>query len=274
MVPQVRSHRRTTSRAGAVLLLGALGLAQPQLAAGQCLTTNSTTPNGWEISNFDNATMTATGTAATTSGTDGNYGAGPGTPPLGAGSFHQRIGSDGDDAQRIRTSNFNGVALADIVASGGALSYSTYASSFMGCQVTYIQMFLSNGDILFFEPCYQTGAYSGDPVPNQGSPVLNTWQTWDARLGGWWSLNAATFGPPLVTLANYAAANPGVTLRTTTTSFRLTAGFGAGAWPGFDGAVDRVVLQTATLIACYDFEADVPVAVEQVKWGTVKNLYR
>jgi hypothetical protein len=67
---------------------------------------------------------------------------------------------------------------------------------------------------------------------------LGVWQTWDADIGGWWSNNDSAGGPPLTTLAGYAANYPGARLATDAAAVRLTSGFGAGAWDNFDGNVD------------------------------------
>lgn len=222
--------------------------------------------NGWVINNFDDATATATGAAQTTSGTQSGFAAGPGTPPLGVGSFREKIGTNGNDAARIVTSQFNGMALTAITA----LSYSTYVTAFgSGGQAPYIQLRIdkdnngSTDDILFFEPVYQNGtygllAYSG-PVPNQcgvnpNCVSTNTWQTWDAEIGGWWSVNDSAGGPPLTTLAGYATQYPGAKLATDTPSFRITSGFGAPAWNNFDGNADNLTVNGTT----FDFEPTCP----------------
>ena len=58
--------------------------------------------------------------------------------------------------------------------------------------------------------------YSGDPVPNQGVPIVGGWKSYDALVGGWWSLNAGTFGPPLTTIASYLALHPDAVIRNST----------------------------------------------------------
>src|SRR5207248_875506 len=118
----------------------------------------------------------------------------------------------------------------------------------------------ATNDALFFEPTYQGGSYSGDTVPDQcpgneiPCAILNTWQTWDAASGGWWSDNDNTGGPPLHTLAGYAALHPGATLATDAPSLRINAGFGAGAWDNYDGNFDNVTVMSDN----YDFEAPLP----------------
>ena len=105
--------------------------------------------------------------------------AGPAPAPLGAGSALLTVGSDGDGGVQLRQPAYGGTLLADLTV----LSYTTYVSAYMGCQAPYLILGLDTDgdgvvdDALFFEPCYQTGAYGGDPVPTQGAPVLNAWQS-------------------------------------------------------------------------------------------------
>lgn len=180
---------------------------------------------------------------------------GPATPPLGGGSFELAVGSDGDGAAQLRSTAYHGVALADL----SALSYATYVRTNVSCQAPYVLLNIdldgnaTLDDQLFFEPCYQTGDYSGDTVPDQGDVTLDTWQTWDALGGGWWSLNAGTFGPPLTTLDTYLGAHPDARIVNSSTGLgglRLVAGFGAGAWDDFVGNVDAVIVNDTI----YDFE--------------------
>lgn len=250
--------------------------------AATTIVVTPTSLNGWEVSNFDGSTNLATGSTTTASGTKGFFAQGPGTPPAGSGSFHQVMGTNGDDAQRIRTANFNGMALTNLTD----LSYSTYVSNASSNQATYIQLFVDTtgdgafDDILFFEPGYQSGIYAtlpySSPVPNQCgiNPLCvtpNTWQTWDADAGGWWSLNESAGGPPLTTLASYAAQHPGASLATDTTAFRLTVGFGAPTWANFSGAVDKVTVNGTT----FDFELKATATLAgQCKNGGWQNLQR
>src|ERR1051326_2035980 len=98
-----------------ILVLGLFAIASISLSAivwaATTIVVTPTSLSGWEVSNFDASTSMATGTTPTASGTNGFFAQGPGTPPAGSGSFHQVMGTNGDDAQRIRTSNFNGMPL-------------------------------------------------------------------------------------------------------------------------------------------------------------------
>ena len=238
-------------------------LNDPEPAA-PCSDVTQCSLGNWEVVNFDASLGIDIGDTPTASGTDGTFVTGPGTPPLGTGSFGEVVGTDGDDATRIRTTDCNGLLLSDVASS--PLSYWTYVTSFgSGGQATYVQLRIdldndgSTDDVLFFEPVYQNGTYSilgySGAVPNQcpGFPPcvqLGAWQYWDARVGGWWSANDSAGGPPLTTLQGYAANYPGARIATDTPSLRLTAGFGAGAWDGFDGATDALTACGTT----YDFE--------------------
>jgi len=186
------------------------------------------------------------------------------TPPLGIGSVHLAVGSDGNASAQARNTAYAGTLLSDLTA----LSYSTYidVNGSTNDQAPYLNLLIdqdNNGtvdDQLFFEPAYQTGAYSGDPVPNQGAVAPHTWQTWDALVGGWWSLDALTFGPPLVTLATYVASFPNARIVNNSSGFggvRILTGGGAGAWDNFLGGADNVTIDTATTASVtYNFEPD------------------
>jgi hypothetical protein len=206
--------------------------------------------SGWHTSN--------SGTAS------GAFIIGPATPDCGDGSYQLSIGADGDSAAQIRNRTYNGILLADIVE----LSYSTYVTQDgSGGQAPYIILNIDldgNGttdDQLFFEPAYQTGIFSGDPIVPQPALQVGVWQNWNARAGAWWALSAGTFGPPLVTLDTYIAAHPTARLAAPapnppailpTGSLRIVTGFGAPAWNNFIGSADCVAVNGTT----YDFDPD------------------
>lgn len=186
---------------------------------------------------------------------------GPGTPPLGVGSVRMQTGSDGDSNGRLRSTSLAGTPLSNL----SALSYQTYVSANDSCQAPFLILDVdttgdgAGDDLLFFEPCYQTGTYGGANVPNQGDVTLNTWQTWDALVGGWWSLNAATFGPPLTTLSAYMLANPtAVIANSPNGSTRFQIGNGGALWANFVGHVDAVTFGVNGTSTTYDFDV-VPV---------------
>jgi uncharacterized repeat protein (TIGR01451 family) len=184
------------------------------------------------------------------------------TPPLGTGSVHLAVGSDGNASAQARNTAYAGTLLSQLEV----LSYSTFidVNGSTNDQAPYLNLLIDQNldgtadDQLFFEPAYQTGAYSGDPVPNQGMVTPGTWQTWNAMTGGWWSLDDATFGPPLKTLATYIAANPNARIVNSGAGLgglRILTGGGAGAWDNFLGAADNVSIDTTTTTpVTYDFE--------------------
>lgn len=226
-------------------------------------------PNGWSLLNYD-VSNDFDGPVMTTSGTDGYFVFGPGTAPMGDGSFEQFV-VDGNDATRLVTSDYNGTPLGDITS----MAYETYVTANGGAQATYIQIRIDkdgNGswdDALFFEPVYQNGTYGmlyGQPnVPNQcgANPncvTLGEWQSWDLDQGGWWSNVDSAGGPPLTTLAEYVDQYPNAKLATDVPAIRIQAGFGAPVWSNFEGNFDEFVIAVdggaSTHTTTYDFEPE------------------
>lgn len=215
---------------------------------------------------------------------------GPGTPPLGTGSAQFSVDASGATDAELRNGLYDGLSLAGITQ----LEYSTYVQNNNGGQAVYIILNVdrdNNGtidDLLFFEPVYQNGAYAtllySAPVPNQcgANPAcvtLNTWQTWDADIGGWWSLVDSAGGPPLTTLSSYAAQYPGSVIRNaigpTKGGVRLVAGFGGPAdWGNFLGNTDAFTINGTT----YDFELTPPIVTppskDACKEGGWQNFQR
>jgi hypothetical protein len=216
--------------------------------------------NGWTIQTSSTATA--------------GFVEGPATPPLGVGSGRLSVGSDGDGAAQFRQSNFNGTPLSDLTA----LSYSSYTSNdgtapAVGDQTVYVMLNVdldgngTNDTILFFEPEYQHGYTSA--VPDQGDNVLNTWQTWDALHGGWWSTTGAAGANPggdVKPLSDIVAAFPNARIHNSATSgsLRLVAGFGAGSWDNFVGNVDNVTVAVGLASATYDFEPLPALSIDDV----------
>ena len=251
---------------------------------------------GWQIQTTPGATPSPSVPPSV------NFVTGPGAPPFSRGSAELRVGSDGSAAAALRQPNFAGTTLpptptpvpdptpddpppprvppSDELT---VLGYSTYAQSGgSGGQTPYIILNIDNtndgtpDDQLFFEPVYQNGSYpTVDPsitIPNQcgNNPACVTpgqWQTWDAFNGGWWSLNAGTFGPPLTTLHFYRSQNPNARIVNTSTGqggIRVVAGFGAGSWDNFVGNVDGFRIGVGVdpegdpNVTVYDFEPGIP----------------
>ncbi|MBD0369865.1 MAG: hypothetical protein ICV60_03360 [Pyrinomonadaceae bacterium] len=272
---------RTSLSVAAITLIAMLALIPISSVIAQvCGSTVVVTPaslNGWTISEVPTQT-------------DVDFVNGPGTPPLGTGSAQLSIASTpgaGDQAAQLRNPNYAGTKLSDLTA----LSYSTYVQSFgSGGQAPYILLNIdldNNGtidDFLFFEPVYQNGTYStifgGDTVPDQcaGNPAcvsLNTWQTWNALIGGWWSANESAGGPPLITLDKYIEEHPDATIVNSASGggVRIVAGFGEGAWNGFIGNVDAFTIGVSACNTTYNFEPQIgpPTDANQCKnngWKT------
>ncbi|HMP08475.1 MAG TPA: hypothetical protein PJ982_19165, partial [Lacipirellulaceae bacterium] len=154
----------------------------------------------WHVTN-------STGTIGTGSGT-ADFVLGPGTPPLGDGSFNLMTpAGGGNQSAQLRYSGAAGIRIDELTS----LSYSTYATDWNGSQLPYLTIWLDldgNGtrdDRLWFEPTYsRAAAGNGNPNP-QADPVLNAWQTWDALDGMWYADTAAGPGSNAITLAAYLA---------------------------------------------------------------------
>jgi hypothetical protein len=133
-----------------------------------------------------------------------------------------------------------------------------------GQQFPYVAVsFSSTGvgpadDNIIFEPPYQTPPSNNPSLPDQGPTAMNTWQTWDAKDGGWWDGNslAGTPGTGVMSFATAVADYPNATI----------AGFGApflglefqvglaSSGETFDGNVDNVTLGVNGVNTTYDFE--------------------
>jgi hypothetical protein len=140
----------------------------------------------------------------------GVFRTGPATPPAGNGSFETATPTGGD---KVTLFNYDhvGTPLADI----NKLGYATYraanpADSDAQLPAINLQVDVNGAapggfTTLVFEPIYNTG---------QGAIVDNTWQTWDAFMGGqaiWWSSNPIPGAPnrdTFVTWNTILAANP------------------------------------------------------------------
>jgi hypothetical protein len=196
-------------RSGAATRLGALGVgvaltavvvqstavAAPALGSGSIVTVSPDAPGPWASIAFDcesddNLPI------------DQGFSLGPATPPLGVGSrFLQTHASS--EFQVYRTTLYDGTLLSAIQA----LSYATYTKPLTGAALkepAALRLTVdSDGDdaadtSLFFIP-----ANNG----TQGAVANETWQTWDAKAGGF-NEGGDTGSGGLVTLADYAAAHP------------------------------------------------------------------
>jgi hypothetical protein len=160
-----------------------------------------------------------------------------------------RFGDAGRPLRTLRQSGYNGVPLTDLTA----FSYSTYATRFgTGGQAPYVDLkidYTGDGqadDTLTFEPINQTQTVA-----------LNSWQTWDALSGRWWSDNAGG-PPPFYTLLQYIAAHSGAKIvNTATGGVRLAAGCGGVAWTNFVGYADNLTIGVHGSSNTFDFEPTV-----------------
>ncbi len=175
---------------------------------------------------------------------------GPATPPLGTGSAHFNTGTNGSQSAQLRLSDWDGTAIGDLTS----LSYSTYATAWNGQQMPYLTIYLSNGDRLWFEPDYSSTDFGG-PQP---APALNTWQTWDALNGKWYTDNFFGPGASAATWADVLTAEgSGVTIVADGAGrggIRIASGF-ASTNDVFDANVDNFTIGTAAGTTTYDFEA-------------------
>jgi hypothetical protein len=199
----------------------------------------------------------------------GAFVAGPGTPPLGAGSL-QLDTPTGADKVFLFNYDHIGTRLADI----NAISYSTYRTAGSLQQVTALNMEVDyNGpDVaggfttLVFEPVYNT---------DQGAVVDGQWQFWDAYNSGnakWWStknIPGVCAFDCFVPWSAIVAANPDAT---------ILGGFGVNQGsgnPGLSAAVDALTFGAAGTTVTYDFELyHVATSMEQCKNGGWQNVTR
>jgi hypothetical protein len=215
-------------------------LASAAVAAAATVVVAPGQTNGWALVN-DTCGAATTGSVAFVSG--------PATPPAGTGSAQFSVGANGDSYPTLRTSDFNGVKLADLTS----LDYWTYVShSGSGGQAPYLDLYVdldNNGtrdDILTFEPIYN------------GSVTLNTWQHWNALTGMWWSDNLGG-PPPLFSLASYVSSHPNARiLASAERSLILAAGCGGAAWTNFVGNADKLTVGVKGVNTTFDFEASAP----------------
>jgi hypothetical protein len=245
-----------------IAALAAVPLA-PRVAAA-ATTVTSGNMGDWAFDNRDSGGVVGANPTA-----GGGMVSGPATPPLGTGSANLFTGTGitgGDGAEELRNTGYNGVLLSSITS----LSYSTYVTSWNGQQAPYLTLEIAphagapaDSDLrLFFEPAYQTPTSGNASLPDQGPVSLNTWQTWNALTGGWWSnAGGGTPGTGVISLADYITLHPDAVLANTSDGLgavQLRVGF-ASAANQFNGNVDNVLIGVNGNDTTYDFEvAQVP----------------
>jgi hypothetical protein len=240
--------------------LAAASVVVPRLAAAATVTVTSGNMGDWAFDNRD-----AGGTVGANPTAGGGMVTGPATPPLGTGSARLFTGTGitgGDGAEELRNTGYDGVLLSSITS----LSYSTYVTSWNGQQAPYLTLEIApsagapadSNLRLFFEPAYQTPTSGNASLPDQGPVSLNTWQSWNALTGGWWSnAGGGTPGTGVISLADYIALHPDAVLANTADGLgavQLRVGF-ASAGNQFDGNVDALKIGVSGSDTTYDFEA-------------------
>jgi hypothetical protein len=186
-------------------------------------------------------------TRAGTPPTAGAFVTGPGTPPLGDGSFQTTTATG---AEKVFLFNYEhiGTDLADV----DDIGYSTYRTAGSGSQLPglNLQVDYNGPDVaggfttLVFEPIYNTA---------QGAVVNNTWQSWTADASGrWWStaaINGQCAGAAVACMRTWSqivANNPDATI---VGGVGVNQGSGNG---GLIAATDAFTFDETT----YDFEND------------------
>lgn len=251
-------------RAAALLPAALLGVVASTATAAASTTTTTV--------NSDNVGLNWS--LATDNGATGTFVAGPGTPPLGTGSFAFDVPDGG------KTTLSTTIPAGKLLKAVDAVSYATYrdASSTMPAFLApSLNLEVCSGGVtggscqgyttLVWEPIY---AY-GTPA-NANNPVdTGTWQTWDALghtstsyTGGWWSthaINGVCADNCFVSLATIQQDNPAAVIL----SFGVNVGHGPAGT--FVGAADALTLGFAGgNTAVYDLEPTTP-ANEQCKDG-------
>jgi hypothetical protein len=182
----------------------------------------------------------------------GAFVAGPGSPPLGTGSF-QISTAGSSDKGFLFNFDHTGVAISSI----DAISYSTYISTpgssdarqapSINIQIDKNGGTFETGDFatLVFEPVYNT---------TQGIVTVGSWQTWDAISGGtasWWATGGSSLCPPAGTFCTWAdvlSRYPGATI---VGGFGINQGSGNGS---LVASTDALTLGYGGNSITYDFE--------------------
>ena len=226
----------------------------------------------WAFYSTDSSGAINTGSAT------GGMVTGPGSPPLGTGSANFQTGAGaGDGSEQLRNSDWAGTRLDALTS----LSYSTYATSFNGSQLPFVNLYLNFGtgitrdDRLWFEPTYSSaGAGNGNANP-QADVAQNTWQNWNMLKGMWYSDNEAGPGSAAITLAAYLALHPDATIindpgQGGLGGIRIASGFSS---PGdnYNTNVDAFTIGTAAGTTTYNFEAGsaVPEPSSLIVWSLI-----
>jgi hypothetical protein len=183
----------------------------------------------------------------------GSFVAGPGTAPLGHGSFQISTAGSSDKGFLFNYQHI-GTALSTI----DAISYSTYQVTgnpaelrqlpSLNIEVDYNGADAGGFTTLVFEPLYNT---------TQGAVAAGTWQAWDAYYSGnatWWSSRAipgVCAFDCFISWNDIIAANPNATILG---GFGINQGSGN---PGVVGAVDALKIGYGGNSITYNFEDNI-----------------
>lgn len=177
----------------------------------------------------------------------GSFTTGPGTVPMGNGSAQLSVNSTGREI--LATARYAGKPLSEIEQ----LQYSTYR--LVGNDPLAISLQLDvDYDLTDTNTAWQ-GRLVYEPYMS-GTVSADTWQTWDAKAGNWWSSGAPgnTVCPQSnpCTMEEVLTAFPNAGIRAEVGLLNLRAG---GPWTGgFTGNVDKLVFNDNI----FDFEFSEP----------------
>jgi hypothetical protein len=179
---------------------------------------------------------------------------GPGDPPLGTGSAQFSVDVASSPAS-LRNGSYAGLGLDEITA----LKYSTYVQDTINERAPSIALHVDHDndgvadDVIVFEPAYQDVLnFPGNP---QGDVIADTWQSWNALTGGWYSANGELGTGPgeVISLLDYIAEFPDSAIVNVAGAGGVTIVAGEAAevdWLGFLGNADAFTLNGTT----FDFE--------------------
>lgn len=199
---------------------------------------------------------------------NGAFRTGPGSPPLGVGSF-ETVTPTGADKVYLFNYEHMQTELEDI----NQMSYSTYRTSGAAAQMPAINIQVDvNGaapggfTTLVFEPVYNTG---------QQTVQDGIWQTWDAYNGGqaiWWSSNPIPGAPnrdTFVTWNTILANNPDAVI---VGGFGINQGSGN---PALTAATDALNIGYNDFCVTYNFDpfrvATSAAACKNGGWQTLRR---
>jgi hypothetical protein len=171
----------------------------------------------------------------------------PNSAPGAPGSGRLKVGKNGDTYASFTTGNNYKQSLLSSITE---LKYSTFVQQnggknlapFISLDVDY-DGDASAEDTWIFEPASQS-----TPV------VLNTWQTWNALSGKWYSAKGLLRSGPgakATTLTALIQAKPSARLLNAHT-IKFMAGTKKNAWEDFDGNIDNVIIGVSNQSTTFD----------------------